>query len=300
VGALPVSARKVIQVTIRRTVQSEGVARFGSARRTSRRRGQRENLVMGSLLAEEPGTGLHSAASAGFARSVAAYERGRPGYPPAAVDFLAARLRLGPGRTVVDLAAGTGKLTRPLLAAGADLVAVEPVAEMRAALPAGARAVEGTAEAIPLATASADAVTVAQAFHWFDGDAALAEIHRVLRPGGALALVWNRRQMDDPLNQAIEELIAPHRGHTSALRTGAWRGAFERTKLFGPLEERVFPNEQSLDADELVDRIASVSFIAALDEKERTKLLRAARALPGAAGVTIRQDTEVQLADRLG
>jgi SAM-dependent methyltransferase len=255
---------------------------------------------MGSLLAEEPGTGLHSAASAGFARSVAAYERGRPGYPPAAVDFLAARLRLGPGRTVVDLAAGTGKLTRPLLAAGADLVAVEPVAEMRAALPAGARAVEGTAEAIPLATASADAVTVAQAFHWFDGDAALAEIHRVLRPGGALALVWNRRQMDDPLNQAIEELIAPHRGHTSALRTGAWRAAFERTKLFGPLEERVFPNEQSLDADELVDRIASVSFIAALDEKERTKLLRAARALPGAAGVTIRQDTEVQLADRLG
>ena len=154
---------------------------------------------------------------AGYARSAAAYERGRPGYPPAAVDFLAARLRLGPGRTVVDLAAGTGKLTRPLLATGAQVVAVEPVAEMRAALPAGARAVDGTAEAMPLSAGSADAVAVAQAFHWFDGDAALAEIHRVLRPGCSLALVWNRRRMDDPLNQAIEDLLAPYRGHRSAL-----------------------------------------------------------------------------------
>jgi SAM-dependent methyltransferase len=245
-------------------------------------------------------TGLHPAASAGFGRSVAAYERGRPGYPQDAVDFLAARLRLRAGRTVVDLAAGTGKLTRPLLATGAEVVAVEPVAEMRAALPARVRALDGMAEAMPLTTASVDAVAVAQAFHWFDGDAALGEIHRVLRPGGALALVWNRRRMDDPLNQAIEELIAPHRGRASAFQTGAWRTAFERTELFGPFEERVFPNEQSLDADGLADRVASISFIAALDEKERTKVLRAARALSGAAGVTIHHDTEVQVADRLG
>jgi SAM-dependent methyltransferase len=238
--------------------------------------------------------------SAGYARSVAAYERGRPGYPPAAVDFLAARLRLGPGRTVVDLAAGTGKLTRPLLATGAEVVAVEPVAEMRAALPAGARAVDGTAEEMPLSTGSADAVAVAQAFHWFDGDAALAEIHRVLRRDCSLALVWNRRQMDDPVNQAIEEMIVPYRGHTSAMRTGAWRVAFEGTKLFGPLEARVFPNDQSLDADGLADRIASINFIGALDEKERTKVARAARALAGPDGVTIRQNTEVLVADRLG
>jgi SAM-dependent methyltransferase len=241
----------------------------------------------------------HPAARAGYAHSAPAYERGRPGYPPAAVEFLAARLRLGPGRTVVDLAAGTGKLTRPLLATGADVVAVEPVAEMRAVLPAGARALDGTAEAIPLTSASADAVAVAQAFHWFDGDAALAEIHRVLRPGCALALVWNRRRMDDPLNQALEELMAPYRGHTSTFHTGAWRAAFERTKLFGPLEKRVFANPQSLAADQLVDRIASVSFIAMLDEKERTKVLRAVRALSGPAGVTIHHDTEVEVADRL-
>ena len=237
---------------------------------------------------------------AGYARSAAAYQRGRPGYPPAAVDFLAARLRLRAGRTVVDLAAGTGKLTRLLLATGAEVVAVEPVAEMRAALPAGARAVDGTAEEMPLDTGSADAVAVAQAFHWFEGDAALAEIHRVLRPGCSLALVWNRRRMDDPLNQAIERLLAPYRGHMSVLHTGDWRGAFEGSTQFGPLEERVFRNDQSLDADGLADRIASVNFIAALDENERTKVVRAARALAGAAGVTIRQDTEVLVTDRLG
>ena len=201
---------------------------------------------------------------------------------------------------MVDLAAGTGKLTSPLLATGAEVVAVEPVAEMRAALPVGARALDGTAEELPLKTGSADAVAVAQAFHWFDGDAALAEIHRVLRPGGALALVWNRRRMDEPLNQAIEALVTPHRGRTSTFHTGAWRAAFERTKLFGPLEERVFANEQSLDADGLVDRVASISFIATLDEKERTEVLRHVRALAGPAGVTIHHDTEVQVADRLG
>jgi SAM-dependent methyltransferase len=236
----------------------------------------------------------------GYARSAAAYERGRPGYPPAAVDFLAARLPLGPGRTVVDLAAGTGKLTRPLLATGAEVVAVEPVAEMRAALPAGARAVDGTAEQMPLNTGSVDAVAVAQAFHWFDGDAALDEIHRVLRPGGALALVWNRRRMDDPLNQAIQELLAPYRSRTSALHADDWQRAFDDTKLFGPLQGHVFPNDQSLDADGLADRIASVNFIAKLDEKERRKVVQGARALAGAAGVTIPQYTEVLVADRLG
>jgi SAM-dependent methyltransferase len=244
-------------------------------------------------------TGLHPAAR-GFARSAEAYERGRPGYPPAAVDFLAARLGLAPGRTVVDLAAGTGKLTRSLLATGAEVVAVEPLAEMRAALPAGVRALEGTAESIPLPGAAADAVTVAQAFHWFDGDAALAEIHRVLRPGGALALVWNRRRMDDPLNRAVEELLAPHRGGTPALRTNAWRAAFERTSLFGPVEEAVFPNEQSLDADGLADRVASTSFIAALDEAERSSVIAAVRALVGDGPVTIRHDTEVYVSERLG
>ena len=245
-------------------------------------------------------SGVRRAAVARFARPASAYERARPDYPPAAVEFLAARLRLGPGRTVLDLAAGTGKLTRPLLATGAEVIAVEPAAEMRAGLPAAARCLEGTAEAIPLAAGSADAVTVGQAFHWFDGEAALAEIHRVLRPGGALALIWNRRRRDDSLSHAIDELMAPHRPVAPGHRAADWRTAFERTALFGPLEERRFANDQSFDADGLADRFGSVSYIAALDEGPRAEFLAAVRALAGGGRVTVRYETEVQVCERVG
>jgi SAM-dependent methyltransferase len=243
---------------------------------------------------------IHHAAGQGFSRAANTYERSRPGYPDEAIAWLRTELELAPGRTVVDLAAGTGKLTASLAATGARVIAVEPVAEMRAALPAAARALDGTAEAIPLPAAVADAVTVAQAFHWFDSDTALAEIHRVLRPGGALALVWNRWRLDDPLNRAVEEVIAGHRGNTPTHRTNAWRAVFERTDLFGPLEQRVFPNEQSLDANGLADRVASISFIASLDEAERADVLRAVRALAGADRVLVPHDTEVYVSERLG
>lgn len=243
-------------------------------------------------------TPVHPTAWRGFTRSAAAYERARPDYPPAAVDFLTARLGLHDGRTVVDLAAGTGKLTRPLLATGAEVIAVEPVAEMRAGLPAGIRVIAGVAEAIPLTAGSADAVAVGQAFHWFEGEPALAEIHRVLRPAGALGLIWNRRRMTDPLQRAIEELIAPHRHETPAHRSDAWRAVFRRTRLFGPLEERVFENEQELDGDGLADRVGSISFVATLPDRERADVLAAVRALAGDGLVTMRYDTEVQLAER--
>ena len=199
---------------------------------------------------------------------------------------------------MLDLAAGTGKLTRPLLAAGFEVIAVEPVAEMRSALPVGATVLDGLAERIPLPAASVDAVIVAQAFHWFAGEAALAEIHRVLRAEGALGLIWNRRRMSDPLNQDIEEIIRPHRKKTPAHRGGDWKQAFEHTRLFGPLEERVFVNEQDLDAAGLADRFGSVSFIAALDEPERERVLDAIRALAGDGQVTLRYDTEVHVAER--
>jgi SAM-dependent methyltransferase len=234
---------------------------------------------------------LHRAAAVGFARSAAAYERGRPEYPAEAIRFLVDLLP--PQPVVLDLAAGTGKLTRPLLAAGLSVIAVEPVAEMRAALPAGVEALEGTAEAIPLADGSVDGVTVGQAFHWFDGDAALAEIARVLRPGGRLALVWNRRVEEDPVNAAIEEIIGPYRADTPSHRASRWRAAFERTALFGPLSVAVFDNALEQDADGIEARVGSISFIAALDEAERASLLQRARAIAGAGSVTIPYRTEV-------
>ena len=175
---------------------------------------------------------VHRAAATGFARSVEAYERGRPDYPPEALAHLQRELDLRGGRTVVDLAAGSGKLTRQLASLECEVIAVEPVDEMRAAIGEGIRALDGTAEVIPLPDASADAVTVAQAFHWFDGPRALAEIARVLRPGGALALVWNRRPVESsPLHAAISDIIAPYRGDAPAHASGEWREAFADSEL---------------------------------------------------------------------
>jgi SAM-dependent methyltransferase len=239
-------------------------------------------------------SGIHPAAAVGFARSAEAYERARPDYPPETLE----PLRLSPELVIVDLAAGTGKLTRLLAGSGATVIAVEPVAEMRAALPASVQVLEGTAERIPLDTASADLVTVAQAFHWFEGDAALAEIHRVLRPGGRLALVWNRRVTEDPVNQAIEAILAPHRAEVPTHRWNHWRATFERTTLFGPLEEHVFPSEQHLNADGMADRIGSISFIASLPDKERANAQEEARALAAGGPVTVPYRTEVQIAER--
>ena len=243
--------------------------------------------------------GVHDAAARGFSRSADAYDRARPDYPPAAVAWLAERLGLRPGRTVVDLAAGTGKLTRPLAATGAEVVAIEPVAEMRARIgDAAARSLDGTAEAVPLPDASADAVMVAQAFHWFDGPAALAEIHRVLRPGGALALVWNRRPLENPVHAAIERIIAPYRGDAPAHRSGAWRAAFDATTLFGPLEERTFAHSRPHDADALADRVGSTSFVAALDDGPHAEVIAAVRALAAEGAVDVPYVCEVLVCDR--
>jgi SAM-dependent methyltransferase len=243
--------------------------------------------------------GVHDAAARGFARSADAYERARPDYPPAAIGWLAERLGLRPGRTVVDLAAGTGKLTCPLAATGAEVIAVEPAAEMRARIgEAAARVLDGTAEAIPLARASADAVTVGQAFHWFDGPAALAEIHRALRPGGTLALVWNRRPLEHPVHAAIERIIGCHRGDAPAHRSGAWRTAFDDTTLFGPLEQRTIEHSRPHDADALADRVGSTSFVAALDDGPQADVIAAVRALAADGPVDVPYVCEVHVCNR--
>ncbi len=226
--------------------------------------------------------GIHDAARTGFERQAEAYERGRPDYPPAAIDWLSSKLQLRPGRLVVDVGAGTGKLTRALLRSGAEAVAVEPVAAMRQVLaretPA-ARALDGTAEALSLPDHSADAIVAGQAFHWFDGDVALPEFHRVLRPGGRLGLIWNRRRDDQPLQRAIDEIIEPYRAGTPGLGSGAWRQALERSALFEPTAEFETRFEQQLEPEQFVDRIASISFIAALDGPRHDEVLSRVRQL---------------------
>jgi SAM-dependent methyltransferase len=240
---------------------------------------------------------IHRAAAKGFARSADAYERGRPGYPDPVIRHLVGPLP--PHAVVLDLAAGTGKLTRPLLEAGVRVIAVEPVPEMRAALPREARALDGTAEAIPLERGTVDAVMVAQAFHWFDPDTAFAEIARVLRPGGSLAMLWNRRVEDDPVNRAITQLLAPYRGEVPTHHGDAWRTALESHPEFGPLEERAFENAQELDADGLEARVGSISYVASLEPEERAHALSRTRALAGAGVVTVRYRTDVYVCRRL-
>jgi ubiquinone/menaquinone biosynthesis C-methylase UbiE len=219
---------------------------------------------------------IHESAARGFAASVDAYERGRPDYSPEAVARLVGELAIGPGSHILDLAAGTGKLTRQLAPTGATLVAVEPVAEMRAKLAGilpSVEAIEGSAERIPLPNRSVDAVVVAQAFHWFDGVRALSEIHRVLKPLGALGLIWQARDPSRRWVARLDEIIDRHTGAEPRFKSGAWREAFQATTLFEPLQEAVFEHVHRGDRGTIIDRVASISYIAAMDVTRRTAVL---------------------------
>ncbi|HEX5501509.1 MAG TPA: class I SAM-dependent methyltransferase [Thermomicrobiales bacterium] len=237
-------------------------------------------------------------ATEGFARTADAYEQGRPGYPDATVDWLAARLGAGP---VLDLAAGTGKLTRALAARGCDVVAVEPLDAMRAALAAavpGVRALAGSAQAIPLPAGAVGAVTCAQAFHWFAGEEALAEIARVLRPAGRFAIVFNARDVRQPIQARLDELFLAHRGDTPSHESGAWRRAMAATARFRPVGEHRAPYEQELTRAGLVARIGSVSFIATLPAAERAAIAQRVAALAPDDHVVLRYVTSTFLYER--
>ncbi|MEA2467953.1 MAG: hypothetical protein QOJ57_2079 [Thermoleophilaceae bacterium] len=218
---------------------------------------------------------VHRAAR-GFDTAADVYDRVRPGYPPEAIEWLARQLGLGPGRTVVDLAAGTGKLTRELVATGSRVIAVEPseamISVLRQAAPQ-AETLTGSAEEIPLEDGGADAMTVAQAFHWFANDTALREIHRVLRPGGVVGLVWNRRDLSAPAHAVLERAMARAVGDTPRHRDGDWERVLHDSPLFDHLASAELPNDQTLAPNGLVERAASTSFIAAMGEAERRDLL---------------------------
>ncbi len=223
---------------------------------------------------------IHRQAAAGFNRGGADYERGRPGYPTAAIDALKAGLGIEPGRRVVDLAAGTGKLTRLLIPTGARLVAVEPVAGMRGQLQRALPKVEvldGTAEAIPLDAGAADAVVVAQAFHWFDAPRAAAEIHRALAPGGGLGVIWNSWDESVAWVSRMQEIVHEHRGDTPQQATSQWQAELDASGLFTPIAERRFENLVRGDLDVLEARVSSTSYISALEPAEREQVLRRVR-----------------------
>jgi SAM-dependent methyltransferase len=218
---------------------------------------------------------IHSAAAHGYPRAVEHYRRGRPSYPDDAVAFLVHELGIHQDRDVLELGAGTGKLTELIALSGARVTAIEPVAAMREALERNCPTVavlDGTAEAIPLADNSVDAVVAAQSFHWFDGDRALPEIHRVLREGGTLGLIWNIRDEASDWSERLTGIFDRLAGDGPRYRDGAWRAAFERTSLFGPLHHRVAYHLHHVTHEAFMDRVLSVSYVASATEQERERV----------------------------
>ncbi|WP_380158064.1 class I SAM-dependent methyltransferase [Kineococcus sp. R86509] len=206
-----------------------------------------------------------------FGAVAEAYERSRPSYPDEALDWL-----LPPGaRRVLDLGAGTGKLTRSLVARGLEVVAVEPTPGMRgqfARVLPDVELLDGTGEAIPLPDASVDAVLMAQAWHWVDPDTASPEVARVLRPGGRLGLLWNVRDAGVEWIAQLDRLL-PGPGEEQ-LGSLAPRVAAP----FGPVERYDVRWSDPVTVESLLDLTRSRSWVIALDETHRDRVLEDVRA----------------------
>ena len=251
--------------------------------------------------------GLHPLAR-GFTDVADDYERGRPGYSREVVDALRRALEPPDGARVADIGAGTGKLTRALAAGGFDVVAVEPLAglrdRLRAELP-GIEALDGTAEALPLAAASVDAVVCADAFDWFDGPLAVTELARVVRPGGGLALLWNLEgEWDDPppwqpeLRALVEGIRPEHPSFTG----DQGRGAVVDSPAFGELALTEVRRVHETDPERLLAQIASMSYVGGLPPARRDDVLRRAEAIldrHGAGEVAVPLRTTIWTTRRL-
>jgi len=218
---------------------------------------------------------MHQSAVEGYNRpeTIDAYQVARPSYHPDGIAELVGRLT---GLdTVVEVGAGTGILSRELVAAGIDVTATEPVAAMRAALTAALPAttcLDATAEDLPFDDNSVDAIVAAQSFHWFDYGPALDEFHRVLRPDGRLLLIWNVRDEAVDWMQRFTTIVTDPTGTTPRHRTMKWRDAIEADARFAPLDDWTVDNPWPTTRQGVVDRALSVSFVAAMPPADQTAI----------------------------
>ncbi len=224
-------------------------------------------------------------AAQGFDQNAAAYEAARPSYPAEAIAHIVGHGQIGPGRRVLDLAAGTGKLTRLLVQTGADVTAVEPVAAMREQLRARLPDIDvrdGTAEGLPLGDRSIDVITAAQAFHWFDPPVALAEMHRVLTRKGHLFLVWNVRDRGHDWVRQFGDLLVDdpdaERPYDSYYDVD-YPAVIAEAGGFTPVELWTHAWEQPCDPDLLVARAESVSVVGSLPPTDKQRVLDRVRRL---------------------
>lgn len=222
-----------------------------------------------------------------FGAHVDAYERARPAWPEAAARWLVPP----DARLVVELGAGTGKLTRALTAVAPRVLAVEPDARMLAVLREhGLDGVEGSAESIPLGEGAADAVVAGSSIHWFELELALPEIHRVLRPGGRLAFGWNHRDARDPGVARMQELIYAARKEGTGWRSRDWPAEVTAGGLFGDVEHELFPHVHELPRAALEDHLLSYATLASLPDENREAVFAAVAELVDADPSLLRGD----------
>ena len=223
---------------------------------------------------------LHPKAALGFSREAHTYAKARPDYPEATLDWLRNRLDLGPGRCVLEVGAGTGKFTQRLLQAGATVLALEPVDEMRAELESRHPEIDvckGVAAHLPFDEQSVDAIVCAQAFHWFAASEVLDEFARVLKPDGTLGLVWNVRDETVEWVRRLGCLLHEHEVGLPRYTPELVRALFPHSK-FGPLQQVSSRHTQTGPAElVVVERIRSTSFIASMASIEQEQFLERVR-----------------------
>jgi ubiquinone/menaquinone biosynthesis C-methylase UbiE len=234
----------------------------------------------------------HRSAARTFDKTAEIYEWARPGWPVEAVDHVIEQLGVDSNATVLDLGAGTGKLTRTLIDRFDSVTAVEPLDGMRTLLESlipNAETYAGNAESIPLGDDSVDAVFSADAFHWFEGKVALAEITRVMRPRGGLVLMWNEPDKPTEPSIAAAGALLNERGSSerqiNRYASGKWQEPFSRSS-FEELSQAQFCHQQVVNREQLLAYFASMSWIAVLPDEEREVLLNDVRALLDADAYT--------------